>query len=352
MHPVCKSDSMPSFAEMRQRLGRRSIAVAAASTLAVLAVATMPQLFGRRVGDALELVRQADPKWLWLAAACFVVSAVSGAQAWRSSLALLGARLDRIDAAARFSVGCLVNSFAPAKLGEAVRLALFSRRVPGGDRLWKTGGVCALVTGGRALVQTLLFAAACATGALPAWPLFVLCALVGTAGVVAWLTRGRTAGRGVAHVLDAFRVLGRSPRAAGRIVGWCALATLARVGAATAIAAAMGISRPALAGLVVVAALDLVGIVPLTPGNVGVASGAVAVALEARGVAATPALTAGIALHAVETGVSIVLGSAGTLSLVRFRSPAWRRWVVTGSTAAAALALGAALGATVLVDLV
>ena len=349
--PVCNSQPV-SLADLKLKLGRRPVFVAGGLMLVFLVVATTPGLLGTQVGHALDGLRRANTSWLWIAAGCFVVSTVSSAQAWQSALALLGARIDRTDASARFTVGCLVNSFAPAKLGEAARIALFARRLPGNDRLWKVGGVCALVAGGRAVAQAIFFAVAFATGAIPLWPLFALAGIVAAAALAAWATRGRTARRGVAHLLDAFRALGREPRQARRIVGWCIVAGFARVGAATAIAAALGIPHPLFAALIIVAALDVVGLVPLTPGNVGIASGAVAVALQTRGIDGTAALSAGIALHAVETGVSIALGLAGTISLVHFRSPAWRRWVVTGSAAAATLALAAAVGATVFVDLV
>ena len=74
-----------------------------------------------------------------------------------------------------------------------------------------------------------------------------------------------------------------------------------RLAAATAIAAAFGVEQPLVAALLIVRALDLAGILPLTPGNVGVASAAVAFALKAHGVGSEVALTAGIAFGAVET---------------------------------------------------
>ena len=60
-----------------------------------------------------------------------------------------------------------------------------------------------------------------------------------------------------------------------------------RLAAAAAIAAAFGVDRPLAAALLIIPALDLAGILPLTPGNVGVASAAVAFALKAHGVGRT-----------------------------------------------------------------
>src|SRR5262249_35852065 len=152
----------------------------------------------------------------------------------------------------------------------------------------------------------------------------------------------------VAHLLDAFRALGREPARGARILGWIVLATLARLGAAAAIAAALGVHGPIAAAVMIVPALDLAGTLPLTPGNVGITSGAVAMALNAHGVPITVALTAGIAFHAVEMCAGLTSGLASALFLLELQ-PA-RRWTVAAAGMAMALALVAAFSATVLVD--
>ncbi|MDX6449373.1 MAG: hypothetical protein QOD08_1836, partial [Gaiellaceae bacterium] len=235
---------------------------------------------------------------------------------------------------------------------EVVRLALFSRKIEGEDKLWKAGGMFAAVAAARAVAQALMVAAGFATGALPLWPVFVFSGAVALAALVAWRTRDRHANRHVGHVLDAFRALGRSPVQALRIVGWCTVSMGARVGAATAIATALGISHALVAALIIVPALDIAGSIPLTPGNIGITSGAIAMALESRGVDLTTALSAGIALHAVETAASVVLGSVGALMLASFPSVRSRRLSLVAVTAATSLALAAAFGATVLLQYV
>jgi uncharacterized membrane protein YbhN (UPF0104 family) len=107
-----------------------------------------------------------------------------------------------------------------------------------------------------------------------------------------------------------------------------------------------------LAAALVVPALELSGTMPLTPGNVGLASGAVAMALYAHGVDLTTALTVGIAFHAVETVVGIVFGLASALFLAPFSSPSVRRRTTLAVGFATSIALVGAFGATVLVDLV
>ena len=152
--------------------------------------------------------------------------------------------------------------------------------------------------------------------------------------------------------LDAFRALGREPKRGARVALWIGVATLARVGAATAVAAALGVPSPFVAAVLVVPALDLSGTMPLTPGNVGLTSGAVAMALRAQGVDMTTALTTGIAFHAVETCAGVVFGLASALFLAPFPSAVARRRTTLALAAAASAALVAAFGATVVVDLV
>ena len=123
-----------------------------------------------------------------------------------------------------------------------------------------------------------------------------------------------------------------------------------RLAAATAIAAAFGVDHPLIAALLIIPALDLAGILPLTPGNVGVASAAVAFALNAQGVGSDVALSAGIAFGAVETLTTLALG-CGAFST----SPAAGRMSAAGSPPRlphGCFALAAAFGVTVIFPLV
>ena len=331
---------------------RPLLLAAVALTLALVVVALVPQLLGSEVRRALAGLSGARPVWLWLAGGCFVASLAGTAGAWRSAIGLVGGRVGWLDAGARYGIGSLVNSFAPARLGDLARLTLFSRVLDGDARLWQTGGAFGVVGAARALMLAVLIVAGATAGALPLWPVLVLLALVGAAALVAILTRNRRAPSRLAHLLDAFGTLGREPRHGLRIVGWVALATAARLGAVASIAAALGVGSPLLAALLVVPALDLSGLMPLTPGNVGLTSGAVAMALRAHGVGITTALTTGIAFHAVETAAGIAFGLASALFLAPFSSDATRRRTVLALGTAGCVVLAAAFGATVLADLV
>src|SRR5919201_4319560 len=327
-------------------LGRRSVIAVGALMLALVAVAVTPGLLGPRLHRAVDELGRADPAWLWLATLGFLAFLVGSAGAWRRSVTLAGGRLGMVDANARYGVGSLVSTFVPARAGDAVRLALFARTVEGEGRVWSTGGAFATVGIARAVGLAVLVVCGAAIGALPLWPLLVVGALVVGAGALAWRLRSSQPHGRVSHVLDAFRALGREPLAAVRILGWILLATAFRVGSAAAVAASLGVHSPLVAAIIVVPALDLAGQLPLTPGNVGIASGAVAVALQAHGVGMTQALSTGIAFHAVETGVSLLYGLVGLAASTHAGSGGARRLVLVGAAASACMMVAAAAGAT------
>jgi phosphatidylinositol alpha-mannosyltransferase len=330
----------------------RILLAATAVTLALLVIVLVPDLLGSDVRRALAGLSSVRPIWLWLAGVCFLCSLVGSASAWRSATELVGGRIGRLDAGARYGIGSLINSFAPARLGDVARLALFSRAIDSDERLWRAGGSFMVIGIARALVLALLVVAGSIAGALPLWPMLVLLGLTGGAALAAVATRNRTARTHVAHLLDAFRVLGREPKRGACIAAWIAFATMARLGAAASIAAALGVRSPLIAAVLVVPALDLSGAMPITPGNVGLTSGAVAIALRAHGVGLDTALTTGIAFHAVETAVGIAFGLASVLFLAPFSSIGARRRTTLAVGAATCAVLAGAFGATVLVDLV
>jgi uncharacterized membrane protein YbhN (UPF0104 family) len=334
------------------RIGRPAVLAAGVATLALVALAATPQLLGSRVVDAVEGLRAADPRWLWLAALGFLASLVGSAGGWRAAVGLCGGRIGMLDANARYGVGSLVNTFVPARAGDAVRIALFARTLDHPDRLWTMGGAFAAIGAARAVALAVLVICGAAVGAVPLWPLVILLALVGAAVAVAWRARNCRARTHAAHVLDAFRALGREPLGGVVIVGWILFATLGRLASAAAIAAALGVPHPLTAAIVIVPALDLAGQLPLTPGNIGVTSGAVAMALQAHGIGWSAALSAGIAFHAVETVVGVGYGAAGLLVLGGGSLTGTRRALALGAAATACLALGAVFSATVLAPLV
>ena len=71
---------------------------ATAVTVALLAIAFVPELLGSEVRRALAGLSSARPIWLWLAGVCFLCSLVGTAGAWRSAIGLLGGRIGWLDA--------------------------------------------------------------------------------------------------------------------------------------------------------------------------------------------------------------------------------------------------------------
>ena len=231
-----------------------------------------------------------------------------------------------------------MNTVLPARAGDALRIGLFSKRLRRRNRVWATGGAFAAIGVARAAWTAVLVLAAFSTGALPLWPALALGGAAIAAIVVVFALRHRTGDR-LRGTLEALETLRRSPRRAAKLVAWIGGSTVARVGAAAAVAAAMGIHSPLVAALLIVPALDVAGVLPLTPGNLGVASGAVAVALSGHGVDGTTALSTGILFHALETLTSLAVGTRACSPWRRCRgssggsrrmrasapAPAWRR---------------------------
>jgi len=322
------------------RVSRGSLAAGALLLCALGASVATPQVLGTRVGSALDTLGRTDPHWLGLAATAFAVSLVGSAGCWRSAIGLCGGRTSLADATARYGAGSLVNTFVPARAGDAVRVALFSRLVPGEHRVWTTGGAFVAVATARAAVLGALVVAGAVLGVVPLWPLLVAAGLVAAGAALAVRAR-----KSHAHILDAFRSLGEHPAAAWRLAGWIALSVAGRFAGATAVSAAVGIHKPLVAAVLILPALDVSGLVPLTPGNVGIASAAIAIAFRAHGVSFNHGLAAGITLQALETAVGLSIGIASVLWLAPYRSAGLRRAVLLAS------AVSALAGATVLVSL-
>jgi uncharacterized membrane protein YbhN (UPF0104 family) len=240
----------------------------------------------------------------------------------------------------------MVNSFAPAKLGDAVKIALFSKSIDAPGRIWTAGGVYAALAAARSLMLAALLVVASLTGAMPLWPVFVLCGIVAALAVAAALSGRLRRHPRIAQMLSGLAALERSPRALMTVLGWTAGMVVARLGATMAVAAALDIPHPVLAALLILPALDVASAFPVTPGSIGIGSGAVAVALASRGIGMNEALGVGFAIQAVETFVSVAAGVLGALYLAGSRS-AVRRWTLRIATVGASVALAAGVGLAV-----
>jgi len=332
---------------MRNHLAKRHLAMAGIS-LALLAVLCLsPSLLGNRVNAAVAGLGQAEPGLLWLAGIAFGAMSLCGALAWRAALRASGTPLGVADASGRYLVGCGVNAIAPAHVGSALRVALFGRVTQGG--CWTVSGAAAAVGVTRVVWLGALIAVGSAGGVLPLWPLLAIAAVVAGAVGVSVLARRLTLPRRVEQLLAAFRSLAASPRDLAIVAGWALAGAATKVAAATAVVSAMGIDHPVRAALVLVPAVELAAVLPVTPGNVGLASAAVALALGSQGVDPKTALSAGIAFGAVEMLTGMAVGVAGALSLA---GPSARPYLRVAAMSAAAGAVAIAFGATVVLPAV
>ena len=189
-------------------------------------------------------------------------------------------------------MGSALNAAVPARVGGVVRFALFAR--VGGVR--STGASAAALGAAHAAVLVPLAITAGLSGVVPAWA-------------------AAAAGLGAVVCAAIAVVAGRHARILPAAILWVTLTTVARLGAATSAAAALGAPRPLLAGLLVVPATDLASFVPLTPGAIGVATAAGAMAISSVGADAATALAAALALGLTEATASFGLGILGALLL-------------------------------------
>ena len=66
--------------------------------------------------------------------------------------------MSRSDASARYCTGSIVNALAPARIGTAVRFALFSRALHNDGRLWTVGGIAGSLSAVRAMWLAVVLA--------------------------------------------------------------------------------------------------------------------------------------------------------------------------------------------------
>ena len=322
---------------------RRNYAVGAGLLLAAGVAIGMTRMGRGTFSSAVADLAGAQRGWIVAAASFFAIGLLASAAGWRVGLQACGGSTGFTQISARYTIGSLINSLAPAHLGGAVRLGLLSRTLPGDDRLWRAGGIAASVAAARTLVLAALIVPAATVGRVPFWPAPLLA--LGVIVVLGLGTRlsARTAGR-IGSLLQIFRSIGRSPREGAALFAWIACSCVARVAAAVAIAIALGVPHPILVAVVLLAAMALAGVLPLTPGNFGAGAGAATLALHGTGVGLGAALALGFAFQVVETfvGVTLGLGGAAVLAAPGTRVRRWSLVAVATAAVLVATALGVA----------
>ena len=300
----------------------RSVLIGLGAIAAAGSIAAAWGPLSRQVSRTTAVMVTADPPLLVLAILAGSAAVLATGVAWVVAARELGSCVDFGSGSARYVVACL----APPKLGNPVRIALFGRTLPGPKRLWAMTGVCGGVSIVRMLPLSLVIVIAAATGALPLWPgLVIAAAVLAVLAGVPFFCR-TTHGPRLQRLLAGFSLLARSAPTAAAAFAALSVATLMKLLAAAATAAALGLPHPVSAALVLVPALAFGRMLPF----LGVAAGTGAVAAAAHGVSAGSALSLAVAVAAVEGAAGIVCGIAGACTLVQLAHlQDWRRTLAT-----------------------
>jgi uncharacterized membrane protein YbhN (UPF0104 family) len=284
-------------------------------------------LLSGKLGATVALLQRADRTSAGVAAACFVATLAASSGAWRAAFTTSGARLGRVEAFSRYGAGSLVNTFFPARLGDGLRIALFTRTLPPAKwRVLAAGSSVAAVSAAGGVMRLALLGTLVLLGLIPLWPLLAFGGLLAVVAAAVIVFRRRLPTIFPGALRESIVALTANPAFAVRLLGWKVIETAARVGAAAAVASALGVGRPLVTALLMTAVVDLASAVPVTPGNVGITSGAIAVALHSQGTGFGTALAAGVAYHAIQSavGVSCGLAAVGLLAAAaRRRRLAW-----------------------------
>jgi phosphatidylinositol alpha-mannosyltransferase len=309
-----------------------------------LGSATVLLMFGAMValavtrinlGAASTLLANASLFWVLIAALAVAAAFLLRSESWYAALraALPGSRISRPVVARSLLIGVAVSTLTPARIGEAVRTWLLSRRI--GEQ-----GVLPTVLG-TVVAQTLLnllalallalFTLTDSTGhgfhtqtiaAAIALPILVFLALVAASRLltITWPTGdpGEDAGparrvgcwfsRQVSGTGRGMAVFSRPSSAVHS--GGCQLGAWILQGfACYAVLIALGLQHhtsPATAAAVLLA-INITAVVPITPANVGVFQAACIAVLTPLGISSGHALAYGLLLQGVEIAVALTM---------------------------------------------
>ena len=327
-HPQDGLADAPPRVRRRSRTANVILLAAAAISLVVLAP-TLGDVYGK-VGLALRL----DPRWLIAILGCETASFVC---AWDLQRLLLRTAR-KADIAAAQLAGNAVSQLVPGggPAGTAVQLRILLQS--GIDTSTAVGGLAASGVIGNAALLTLPVIAlpAILTGEkidsrLEAGVWFAGVLLVILVGAVIFSTRDRVLRAGAGFVQWAVNVVrrGRGPsdlaqramreralladalrRRWPRALGAAAGRTLGDFLALYCALIATGAHATVIAALAALAAANIAGMVPVTPGGLGFVEAGLAGALAVAGVARRPALIAAAAYRLVSSAIPILIGLA------------------------------------------
>jgi hypothetical protein len=179
-----------------------------------------------------------------------------------------------------YGAGSLANTFLPGRMGDALRIELFSHRLRHPRRRWLACGVAASIGAAQSVVLGLVLGVGSVAGALPLWaaaPSLAFPAVMVFGGRLALLRHPN--GR-VACLATASRL---SPASWTRLPAWIGASAMARLLVIASVLDALAVPHPVPTAVIASCGLALGNSLPVAPGGAGVAAAAMAVALGQTG---------------------------------------------------------------------
>jgi uncharacterized membrane protein YbhN (UPF0104 family) len=279
------------------------------------------------VGASMGHFHHVDWRLAVVAVACQLLGSVCHARAWANLLQ--AARPDRYvprgAVLCAHLAGVAANAVIPAHAGDAAKIALVRRAVPGTaiativtTLLMLTG--IDIVLGGGALLATASSSLGPSVPRPSGIGLLIPVVLVLVAGAAAVLARPRLAGV-LEHVRQGAALLRSPGRFLREAVSWQVGAWFARVAVAFVALHAFGLPASLVDAVLVVVATGLAGVIPFLPGGVGAQQAMLVYALRKTASAAS-VIAFGVGL---QVGVTLINLTVGMLALViTFRTLALR----------------------------
>ena len=285
---------------------------------------------GGLLGGALLTIASVSPWLLGIAIALHLLKVAAEARAWHGIVAHAhGSTPVRFRTTLGAFVGSIgANAFLPARVGEAFRVGVLRRRIPGSnvatiaativletllELAFSAAVIVALLAGGRWVGPLGLSA-----GGFLAQPV-VLGAVAGLLilGALLAVVFRRPAAELGRRMARGFSVVG-SPQAFAVVCGWKIAAWTLRIACVLVFLLAFHVPATIWVALVVIGAQSVAGALPLIPGNAGTQQAAFAVVLAGTAGAGT-IVGFGVGMQAA-TAVADVVAGVAAVGLVAGRA--------------------------------
>jgi uncharacterized membrane protein YbhN (UPF0104 family) len=276
----------------------------------------------RALAGLVDAVAGVSPVWLVLGVALHLANQVARGRGWYAVIRSAAEVPPRTrDALAAWVAGAGAGGIVSARGGDAVRVLVLARRMPGqGNRALLTGTLVA-ETVGETLLGLALLGVALAVGVGPSMgpspklALYALATLAALAGLVLIGRRHARVRRFIADVKHGCALV-KCPRAyARRVLPWQAVSRLCRIAALGCFLAAFHLPATFAAVLLVTFAQCSGRMVPFAPASLGTGAAILAACFEP--VTGTSVPAADLAAFFVGTStVLTVVGTALALALI------------------------------------